>query len=90
MVAPKATRHFLGKVTELFRDELTPERQRSGVVQAAFRQNSGVAQVIAHAGSAATLVSRLKKALGSVICPKIIVRPGAACAFWQFRFRRQP
>ena len=37
----------------------------------------------------ATLVSCLKKAIGSAICQKIIVRPGAACAFWQFRFRRQ-
>lgn len=38
----------------------------------------------------AMVVSRLKKGLGSVICQKIIVRPGAACEVWQFRFRSQP
>ena len=90
MVAPKATRHFLRKVTELFWSELTTERCRSVVVQATFRQRSVVAQRIAHAGITGTLVSRLKKGFGSVLCPQIIVRPRAACEVWQFRIWRQP
>ena len=86
----KRTWSFRGKLPGFFGGEVEDKRQwlSSAYVFPIFRLAAAYPAV--YLETTATLVSRLKNAFGSVLCPQIIVRPGAACAFWQFRFRRQP
>ena len=86
----KRTLSFRGKPPGIFGGANEDKRQwlSSAYVFPIFRL--AAAYSAAYLETTETLVSRLKKAIGSAICQKIIVRPGAACAFCQFRFWRQP
>lgn len=85
----KRTWSFGRKPKGLFGAKIEHKRQwlSSAYVLPIFRLASAYPAV--YLETTATLVSRLKKAFGSVICPENSVRPGASCAFLQFRFRRQ-
>lgn len=86
----KRTLSFRGKPKGFFGGTNQDKRQwlSSAYVFPIFRLASAYPAV--YLETPATLVSRLKKALGSVICLENIVRPEAACEVWQFRFRSQP